>query len=288
VKQLNFELKNLCKRNRDGSFATQANRERILTLIANQLDSLGFRRLGAGGLKPKHIEALVKQWQEAGLSEGTIKNRMCQLRWWAEKIGRGSIIAASNDHYGIEKRTYVTNLSKARSLDKHALDRIADPFVKMSLRLQQVFGLRREEAIKFNPGYADRGDCIMLKPSWTKGGRAREIPVRTLEQRHVLDDAKALAGRGSLIPADRTYIQQLRRYEDQTAKAGIDKAHGLRHAYAQERYLELTGRKAPAAGGSCSKDLAPVEKTVDQEARLRISAELGHEREQITAVYLGR
>jgi len=60
------------------------------------------------------------------------------------------------------------------------------------------------------------------------------------------------------------------------------------HAYAQRRYFELTGQKAPAAGGPRSKDLAPDQKSVDREARLSISRELGHDREQITAVYLGR
>ena len=35
MQALNYELKQLCARNRDGSFATQADRERILTLVAN-------------------------------------------------------------------------------------------------------------------------------------------------------------------------------------------------------------------------------------------------------------
>ena len=64
--------------------------------------------------------------------------------------------------------------------------------------------------------------------------------------------------------------------------------HGLRHHYAQARYVELTGWKAPAAGGPTSKQLNPDQKWIDREARLTISRELGHEREQITAVYLGR
>ena len=38
----------------------------------------------------------------------------------------------------------------------------------MSLELQQAFGLRREEAIKFIPSFADRGDHLVLKASWTK------------------------------------------------------------------------------------------------------------------------
>ncbi|MGH8627536.1 MAG: hypothetical protein ACREYC_20450, partial [Gammaproteobacteria bacterium] len=64
--------------------------------------------------------------------------------------------------------------------------------------------------------------------------------------------------------------------------------HGLRHEYAQSRYQELTGWKAPAAGGPKSAELTADQKRLDQDARIAISCELGHEREQITAVYLGR
>jgi hypothetical protein len=96
-----------------------------------------------------------------------------------------------------------------------------------------------------------------------------------------------LAGNGSLIPKEKTYINQLRIYKRQVAAAGFDHMHGLRHAYAQERYRELTGRAPPAAGTSWS-GLTPQEKIEDRQARLTISEELGHGREQITAVYLGK
>ena len=69
---------------------------------------------------------------------------------------------------------------------------------------------------------------------------------------------------------------------------GIDRVHGLRHHYAQACYAELTGWKAPAAGGPTARQLSAERKRIDSEARLTISRELGHEREQITAVYLGR
>ena len=85
-----------------------------------------------------------------------------------------------------------------------------------------------------------------------------------------------------------SYRDQLNRFKAQTARAGIDRVHGLRHGYAQARYAELTGWKAPAAGGPTSKQLTPAQKAIDRDARLTISRELGHEREQITAVYLGR
>ena len=67
----------------------------------------------------------------------------------------------------------------------------------------------REGAIKFSPSYADKGDHPLLKASWTKGGKARMILVRTEDQRDILDSAHRLAGRGSLIPSDRNCHRQL-------------------------------------------------------------------------------
>lgn len=58
------------------------------------------------------------------------------------------------------------------------LDNITDPHVRMSLRLQATFGLRREESIKFQPRYADRGNYIAIKGSWAKGGRDRRCQSR--------------------------------------------------------------------------------------------------------------
>lgn len=285
---MEYDLKLLCRRNRDGSRMTQAQREQRLRLIARELHALGYRQMRAGSLKPKHIQALVHDWQEHGLSAGTIKNRMADLRWWAEKTGCHGAVAKDNAAYGIDARTFVTNGSRAISLEADVLSRVDDQRVRLSLRLQAAFGLRREEAIKFQPTYADRGDRLVLKPSWCKGGRAREIPVRTAEQRQLLDECHALARGGSLIAPERSYIEQRRVYERHAARAGLSKLHGLRHAYAQARYQELAGWPAPAAGGPTWRQLTSVQRERDRDARLLISRELGHEREQITAVYLGR
>ena len=43
MRNLNYELKQLCRRNRDGSFATQRDRERVLDLVASQLQEMGYR-----------------------------------------------------------------------------------------------------------------------------------------------------------------------------------------------------------------------------------------------------
>ena len=91
-----------------------------------------------------------------------------------------------------------------------------------------------------------------------------------------------------MIPPDKKYVQWLGVYEQRTRRAGLSKMHGLRHAYAQNLYEQLTGWLPPACGGPRSKDLSVDQKSSDLNARLTISRELGHGRESITTVYLGR
>ncbi len=283
---LTYTLRQLCQRNRDGSYTTQADRMRSLSLAARQLREAGFRQMKASSLKGKHVQALLERWQGEGLSSGTIKNRLSHLRWWAEKISKSGILPADNTQLGVAERRYVTNISKARELGV-SLAQVTDPHVRMSLQLQAAFGLRREEAIKFQPSYADRGEHLALKGSWTKGGRERTVPITTPEQREVLKAAQRLVGARSLIPAHKNYVQQRHVYDGQCKAAGLSHMHGLRHQYAQSRYEALTGWKAPTAGGPSKSQLDATQRAIDQRARQQISRELGHERVQVTAIYLG-
>lgn len=111
MRNLNYQLKALCRQCRVGSYATQVKREYILSLIANQLHELGYRGMTDRSLKPKHVEALVKHWFDQRLSIGTIKNRMATIRWWAHKVDKQNVVARSNEHYGIPDRRFITNES---------------------------------------------------------------------------------------------------------------------------------------------------------------------------------
>ena len=288
MKDLNYQLMKLCKANRDGSFSTQATRRRILNRIANQLHELGYKHMQAKSLKPKHVEALVSLWKDQDLSVGTLKNLLSGLRWWARHVGKDDMIPKDNNAFDIGRRSQVAEESKAWELKETQLERISDPYVRLSLRLQAAFGLRREEAIKFRPNYAIKDDHIKLKASWTKGGRARTVAIKTHEQRQLLEEVRKLAKGGALMPPNKNYEQQLHRYERQVREARIKNPHGLRHAYAQRRYEELTGWQAPVAGGPASKSLNSDQRARDKGARETISQELGHSREQISATYLGR
>ncbi|EDS7589935.1 integrase [Salmonella enterica subsp. diarizonae] len=293
MNKLHYELKNLCKRNHDGAFVTQKNRHNGLQLMADQLQAVGFhtRIMSVHDLKGRHVNRLVSLWKQQALSDATIKNRLAMLRWWAEKIGNPGAVKTSEE-YGIGRRQLVTNESKAETLAGKDLSRIS-PWVALSLRLQEAFGLRREESMKFRVSWTLKGQSpdsistISLKPSWTKGGRPRSIPVLTQEQRQLLAEVRQLAGSGSLIPPDRSYREHLRVFERETASVGIGHTHGLRHAYAQRRYEELTGRKPPVLGGLSRRTMRREERRKDDGIRRQISEEMGHSRISVTAIYLG-
>src|SRR6266511_2123042 len=111
---------------------------------------------------------------------------------------------------------YVTNISKAKELDMDKLKQIPDLFIHMSLCFQVLFGLRREESIKIIPAWADRGDRLVLKDSWTKDGREREIPNRTEEQRELIEQAKAIAkGKSLVAPHYKTYRDYLKYFRSE-------------------------------------------------------------------------
>ena len=286
MRDLNYDLKRLQAGHDDGSHGTRAARSYALAQIADTLHDLGFKGLRAAGLKRKHVVALVREWKRQGRSTGTMKNRMAHVRWWAKHIGRPGVVPA-NGALGIANREHVTNEDRSQALDPGKLALVKDAHVAMALRLEAAFGLRREEAIKFTPARDDRGDRIRLKGSTTKGGRPREVPVLRDGQRKLLDEARRLVGSGALIPPERNYKQQLKVYESQTRAAGLYRMHGLRHRYAQSRYEELTGWKAPVAGGPRQRSLTGARRRIDTEARQAIAAELGHGRRQIAATYCG-
>ncbi|WP_215399081.1 phage integrase N-terminal domain-containing protein [Rheinheimera oceanensis] len=286
MSQLGYRLNQMVNiHHKESSYSTRNSRGNILDLAAKQLLEGGFKLRDPSGLKTKHIDYLVSKWQQDGIADKTMKNRLAAIRWLADKIGKRNIVARDNDDYGIATiRNNPVGKSKQLDNDKHS--KIKCEFIKLSLRLQQEFGLRREEAIKFNVSYAWQNNHIRLKGSWTKGGKYREVHITTQSQLDLLKNISVIT-KAALIPATSNYAQQLGLYERETVRVGLNKNHGLRHHYARQRYLELTGWQCPANDGPKRKTLSAEQHAIDTAARLQISKDLGHERLSITYAYLG-
>lgn len=215
----------------DVAFSTVQARSRALHLIADQLHSLGYKVKAPHNLKPKHVHILSQYWMTSGIASGTIKNRMSHLRWLSQKINNPPLVRSTNASYGIPYRQFVGE-DRALKFAEQRIQSITDPYVRIAAELQKHFGLRREEAMKFQPAFADQQTRIEIKPSWSKGGRGRSIPIRNQAQREVLQRAHALACNSSLIPVNRSYKQHLWVFEKQMRRVGLGNTHGARHHYA--------------------------------------------------------
>lgn len=285
--RLQNSLHHLLKYDNTGSHATRRDRYVFLMQFAADCVIADSKLRHIKDLQSTNIEFIVDQWKQLGLKNGTLKNRLSMVRHLASLMNRVNIVP-SNQELNIGKRQYKPTFNRA--IFDPDFSKVSDPNIRVSLELQRVFGLRREESLKIKPHMADHNDELKLISSWCKGGRSRNVPVRTEEQRYWLEEAKKIAGKfgNSLIPSDTTYIRHRWKYDKQVSAADLKNPHGLRHAYAQIRYKELTGWDAPINGGPTSKELTLEQKEIDHRARMILTEELGHSRKQVLVSYVSR
>ena len=295
LRSAKFSINELVNQTHKYSFASQADMRHMLFRCIKDLHHLGFKVGHIKGLQSKHIYALVDLWKNQNKNNATIKNYMSKLRCASHLLNNPKLVKPDNDAYNIDKRSYAPTYNKAiHNID---LSTCSDPHIRLSLEGQSLFGFRREESMKFTLSKALRGNTLHIKHSWTKGGIGRILEITNPIQQQWLDKVSQLVKPGeSLIPTQRSYKQHLSHYQKQTAHMGLHKLHGLRHAYAQRRYRELTtafdknqhGLVSPIEGGKQYKEMTAYEKYLDNKARKIISLELGHCRRSITKIYCGK
>ncbi|MBA2650301.1 MAG: integrase domain-containing protein [Legionella sp.] len=294
LRDAKFSINELVKKTHGHSYASQADMRHMLFRCVKDLHELGYKISHIKGLKPKHIYVLVDHWKSAGKNPGTIKNYMSKLRKAASLLNNPKLVKPDNTAYNINKRSFAPTINKA--IHRIYLSKCTDAYIKLSLEGQMLFGLRREESMKFTLSEAHYDDILIIKPSWTKGGIGRTLKISNETQRQWLAKVAHLVRVGeSLIPSSRTYKQHLSHYEAQAKAMGINKLHGLRHGYAQRRYQELTrlfdpnkqGLICPFEGGKKFNQMNELEKSIDRKARQILSLELGHSRISITHIYCG-
>lgn len=294
LRSAKFSINELVKRSHGQSFTSQSDMRHMLFRCIKDLHELGYKIGHLKGLKAKHIYVLVEHWKSQRKNTATIKNYMSKLRKTASLLNNTKLIKPDNTAYNIEKRSYAPTTNKA--IHHIDLSKCSDPYIRLSLEGQALFGLRREESMKFILSEAHHGNSLTLKPSWTKGGIGRTLEINSDAQLQWLNKIAQLVRPGeSLIPQNKTYKQHLSHYETQVKAMGVSKLHGLRHAYAQRRYEELTrllspdkqGFACPLAGGKSYNQMTQAEKALDRRVRKIISQSLGHSRINITKIYCG-
>ena len=293
---------------------TMLDRERFYFKFWDDLRfNTTFRDADPRVLTHRQVQAVANLWAERKLSVATVHNYLSFLRTYAAWIGRPGMVRdvatyfGADSHYVHRERTAKVDRSWiARCVEVEAKIREVtayDPWVGMQLELCYRFGLRAKEARHFRPHVAVISrelanprdaqhfpDCkqFLRVRYGTKGGRPRDIPVKTPEQEELIERTLRAVAPGHYVGAPgRTAVQNanrfynvLRRFEITKAALGVT-AHGLRHQHANNRYEELAGEPSPVRGGAGVGG-------ADGAARMAVSSELGHGRIEITDAYLGK
>lgn len=238
------------------------------------------------------------------LSVSTKHNLLSAVNVIMREARKDNAVKVTAKEVGIDKRNNVATEYKG-SVDRNNLsDR-----VNVIVNLANFFGLRFEEASKLNAvvtlKQAINNSQVKIELG-TKGGQSRIIPVTTREQIQVLvEAAKVQYDAKSLIHPGLSYKQHKTQCYRETSKFHVE-----RHAYANQRYSVLMHEKlginisspvlSDKPAGMCWRDFVVLEaakqgvhitpsmaREFDRDARLQLSKELGHHREDVVSRYIG-
>lgn len=165
-------------------------------------------------LKPGHVAAYVADMQKQNLSPGTMANRLSAVRQLAAAIGKANIVHRTNAEYGINRvrnnpviadRDGIEQIKAALAERAQQGDRVAMMTYAATL-LRDAFGLRAKESILSSWLIMHEGR-LYLRIEGAKGGRVRNLEVKTPEQLNAAHQIDAMAtalgsGTGRIIPPE--------------------------------------------------------------------------------------
>ena len=280
---LEAQLNKLARHNRQGSYRTKERyymaMKRFCHFLAEE-----FHLQKLSNISSKHLVAYVLWMQEKGLSASTIKTDLAAIRFFHDKISNAKYTLPTNAElgvelerrrFGVQDRTWST-VEFSRMLELASEN---DGYL-LAFHLARYAGLRIHECFRIDTAIARqalREHAITIKG---KGGKIRTVPIN---QQIISSLERCLettpTGSKLLVPDDvptDKAINQLQQFILRNREAVQDPDsnrpltfHGLRHTYAAEKYRQLI------ADGISELD-----------AHLTVSRLLGHERADVTDIYL--
>lgn len=260
-------------------------------------DQFGVRYMEQ--LTPEHLIAygseLADQVKDDDRSASSAQNLVSRVNATVRIASRGMVelkVSPVKD-CGIPNRSFVRDTPTVEiSLAHNAIDALREQALDRAAAVAELalhLGLRAKEASLLDARQAlhqAQDQRIIEVIRGTKGGRLREVPINHATQVTALRNAAQIQGSNhNLLPQGQNWAEfkhgELRDGREMVKEiSGGRGYHDLRASYAATRYQELTGHASPVNGGGASK-------TQDRDAREKIAKELGHNRIDVTANYLG-
>ena len=237
-------------------------------------------------IESKHVTAYVEYMEALDLTASTIKTDLSAIRWFHDFIPRAKFKLPDNDHLGVElpKRVFLAEDRAWSDNEYHGMCKVAlREGIKSyanAMTLARYAGLRIHEVFRIDTAIARdaiRKGAITIKG---KNGKVRTVPLADacIE---ALEDQLDVTAPGEKLFVDhdehtdrainrlQIFLWQHReeaRDPDNPVKLTF---HGLRHTYAAEQYRRFREQGVSRL-----------------DAYLRVSKLLGHNRGEVTRLYI--
>ena len=280
------QLDKLARHNRQGSFRTKDRYyEAVKRFCAYLAAHYHLQKLE--NISGKHLVSYILYLQEQGKSASTIKTDLSAIRFFHDKMSHPRYTLPGNEELGValerrrfgqQDRTW-TNPEFGKLIGRAMAEEREDYI--LALYLARYAGLRIHECFRMDTAAAERAlreNALTVKG---KGGKVRTVPIEDERILMMLRKLLAQTERGHKLlvpdgmPTDRA-INALElfiyRYRNEVSDKDSDRRlsfHGLRHTYAAEQYTKLTEDGMSAI-----------------DAHYAVSRLLGHERADVTNIYL--
>ncbi len=280
---LEAQLNKLARHNRQGSYRTKERYYMAMKRLCHFLAD-AYRLQKLSNFSGKHLVAYVLWMQEKELSASTIKTDLAAIRFFHDKISNPKYKLPSNAELGVElerrrfgdaDRTW--SVAEFNRMLGKALDR--EDYI-LAFYLARYAGLRIHECMRIDTAIARQAirECAITIKG--KGGKIRTVPINQQIISSLEKCLRSTPPGGKLLvpdnlPTDKA-INQLQQFiflcradvQDPDSDRTLT-FHGLRHTYAAEKYSQLID-----------------EGVSELDAHLTVSRLLGHERADVTNIYL--
>lgn len=282
-RNLSNQIDKAFRHTRQGSIKTRHRYEDGMNHFAKFLAET-FKKQNLNKIEDKHLQSYVEQMQERGYSKSYVTTNLSAIRYFIDIRGGDSKRLSTNKELGVEHRTREDRIGSNKAWSEDEFTK----FVKCAenskefryanmVKLAYSQGLRIHEVARLDKSQlinALKEGILTVKG---KGGLVRSLPLYNKELVQSLCDNTKNGDKVFINKEEQTHkvINNLQVFIYNHNKEFSNKNdrnltfHGLRHAYAQNRYRELINKGID-----------------DYSARLKVSKELGHFRVEITEIYL--
>lgn len=282
---LKEQVDKLYRHMRQGSYRTRARYYYAMLPFCKFL-AVVYRLEKLANLSAKHLCAYIELRQDDGISPATIKSELSGIRFFHDQIADARYRIPDNESLAVdlERRRFKDSdrtWSEQEYLDFVALAKqVGRPDFAGELILAHDLGLRIHETFRIDTAMAHAAlaeDELTIKG---KGGKVRTVSLTTAA-RNVLEERLAVTPRGGklFVPRDQmTHAaiweleQFVREHRNEIRDPNNPVAmtyHGLRHTFASNTYKRMIELGCTAF-----------------EAHIGVSRLLGHERADVTDIYL--